>query len=203
MKIQEAPNGSAIFSDDGECRFMLSRWWGSGKRALVCTANPSSAGAETNDPTIANLIKLVRKQGYDGFNAVNWCPLISSNPLHMYTDWRIMREHEPERWEQLNKQNLEMIAAALDNVAIRIAAWGNITPLVFEPYSLLAALTEGRTLPLYAFALTSTNNPRHPLARGKSRIRPGMTLERFEWMTWADFENSKIKRVTEVRGKRK
>ncbi|WP_348629395.1 DUF1643 domain-containing protein [Methylobacterium sp. 17Sr1-1] len=52
--------GSAEFSTCGLHRYRLDRWWSDEPRALVCMRNPSTAGADRNDPTICRCARCCR-----------------------------------------------------------------------------------------------------------------------------------------------
>ena len=54
---------SAIFSHCGRFRLRLDRELCDGLHAAVCMANPSKAGADQNDPTIATLNRLLPARG--------------------------------------------------------------------------------------------------------------------------------------------
>lgn len=187
----EAVVGSATFSSDRACRFLLSRWWvPEAKGALVCMANPSSAGAEKNDPTISRLIRLVRAQGYGAVNVVNWCPLIGSNPTEVITKWKLLYHHDRELWQEMFDYNLKTIRSVANDSYLRFVAWGNIIPVLDDSAALRAALTNDGVYPVYAFSLTLNQNPMHPLARGRNRIKAGEHPKRFETLRWQKIDDA-------------
>ncbi len=169
--------GSALFSDEDPplFRWRLDRWWGSGPRALVCMANPSYAGGDKNDPTITQLIKLVRALGCPGFTVVNWLPYIATDPKDLHA-WRW---NHPEQVIPAQARNIVQIADLSEHAVIRIIAWGNLVPSVPVTQRVLRAMSADHSFPLYAFGTTKDGSPKHPMARGKNRLVIGEPL--IEW----------------------
>lgn len=159
--------GTAEFSEDGRHRLSLGRRWGNGPRALVCGANPSSAGASRNDPTISWLIKMFEPRGYGGFLMVNWETYIASSPKEMHT-WRNCCPIDEHR--AAVARNLDIIRTASVQSEMRFVAWGNLVPSIPQTTKVLWALSLGVSEPLYAFGLTKDGKPKHPMARGHHRI---------------------------------
>jgi hypothetical protein len=172
MSIQ----GSAVFNDGEprEYRHRLDRWWSDEPRALVLMANPSIAGADKNDPTIHNLIRLVRLwNGCGGFTVVNYEPYIATDPNNL-RGWQAgMSRFDPDKLAAIRAENLLLIRQLSADAWIRIVAWGDIVPSTPHSDRTLAAASLDRTQSLYAFGFTKSGSPKHPLARGKSRIPDG------------------------------
>lgn len=164
-------HGSAEFSECGRHRHRLDRWWSDKPRALVCMCNPSTAGAEVNDPTIRRLIDLLRdRDGIGGFTVVNWCDFVATDPDQMAL-WRMALKHENDPDEVgLSQENLSRIRRLAQAAPIRIVAWGNLVAAEDHTDRVLGALSIDGLLPLYAFGATAGGAPKHPMARGKSRI---------------------------------
>lgn len=163
--------GDALFSPDRAMRHRLDRWWSDEPRALVCMANPSDAGAERNDPTIHNLLRLLRPVvGIGGFTVVNWEPYIATDPkdLHRWRDATDIRE-----MQGIHEENLALVASLATVAPLRIIAWGEIVPLCRHTSRTLAAMSSDHQRALHAFGFTKSGAPKHPMARGKSRIPDG------------------------------
>ncbi len=166
-------NGDAEFSIDKTMRFRLDRWWAPGPRALVCMANPSTAGAHDNDATVRNLIELIRALGLPGFTVVNWLPYIATSPPDMFR-WRndLLNTDGPlYRW--IHAKAIEVIEPLAATAAMRFVAWGNIVPEVPHTSAVLRALSGNFAHDLFAFGLTKDGSPKHPAARGEHRLVPG------------------------------
>lgn len=75
---------SAILSDCGKYRYVLSRWWdGASKKAqrvVFLMMNPSTADALTDDPTIRKCIGFAKRWGYGGINVINLFAYRSTDP---------------------------------------------------------------------------------------------------------------------------
>lgn len=74
-------NKGAKFSDCGNYRYQLWRIWDESRPLVqLIGLNPSTANAETDDPTIRRITTLVAQNGYGGFYMTNIFAFISSNP---------------------------------------------------------------------------------------------------------------------------
>jgi hypothetical protein len=167
--------GSAVFSKDRMYRHRLDRWWADQPRALICMANPSKAGADENDPTVHSIIRLVRSwYGCGGFTVVNYEPVIATDPNAMRTWQAGMARIDPEGLARVRAENLLLINRLSADAWIRIVAWGDIVPWPSKhSMDVLQAMSMNWTQDLYSLGLTKGGNPKHPLARGKSRIPDG------------------------------
>lgn len=168
--------GSAVFDKDQRFRFRLDRWWAEGPRAVICGCNPSIAGAEENDPTIHQCIALTAALGYPGFTMVNWSPLVATDPGHLKR-WRLNMPRGLVRVS--DEANYELLREVSEGAAVRIVAWGNLTDFSEHTQRVLAALSLDGRYPLMAFGFTRDGRPRHPMARGRQRLTPGVPL--IEW----------------------
>jgi hypothetical protein len=176
--------GDALFSDDGRFRHRLDRWWSAEPRALICMANPSKAGADKNDPTIHNVIRLTRAlPGIGGFTIVNWEPYIATDPKDLFR-WRA--SIDLRELQDIHAINLAMIRQLSNSAGVRIVAWGDVIPNV-HPHTTATkrAMSLSMAVPLYCFGRTQSGAPKHPLARGKSFIPTG-TRPTVWQMPWAN-----------------
>lgn len=160
--------GSAVFANDGELRLRLDRWWAEGRRALILGCNPSDAGWPRNDPTIHRVIALTRNR-FAGFTMVNKTQYIASSPEDMRTWEREMMWKNLDEFIRIERANLDLIRQLSADASIRIVAWGNLVPPETSHATLAAISIDGRH-PLYAFGITKSGAPKHPLARGRSHI---------------------------------
>ncbi|WP_407530258.1 DUF1643 domain-containing protein [Methylobacterium oryzisoli] len=165
---------SAEFSRCGLYRRRLDRWWSDEPRALVCGSNPSTAGAERNDPTVCRLRALLRdRPGIGGFTLVNAEDRIATDPADLAL-W--LRGCDLATLQAHRRANLARIRALAADAALCIVAWGNLVPPGLHADRLAAALSLDGRRPLHAFGLTQDGAPIHPLARGRSRVPLGASL---------------------------
>ncbi len=158
----------AVFSPDGRHRLRLDRHLGNGLVALVCMANPSVAGADMNDITVARLNRLLPLRGIGRYTVVN-------DETYIATDVRDMRRWRDEiraadypAYRALRASNLALIRRLSAQADIRIAAWGRL----IEPSAdLLAALSLDAAHPIFALGTVKDGAPKHPAARAALRVR--------------------------------
>jgi hypothetical protein len=170
--------GSAEFAETcaWKLRFRLDRWWDDRPRALVCMANPSRAGADRNDPTIWNLLRLCKPLPVGGFTVVNFEPYIATSPSDLHEWRRLAAADQARSYRSVQIANLRLIGELSEVAAVRIIAWGNLVHRVPHAMRVLRALSTNSTHPLHAFELTKDGRPKHPSARGRHRIEEGREL---------------------------
>ncbi|MGE7415850.1 DUF1643 domain-containing protein [Methylobacterium tarhaniae] len=169
--------GSAEFSTCGLHRFRLDRWWSEEPRALVCMRNPSTAGADRNDPTICRLRALLYgRPSIGGFTVVNADDRVASDPRDLEV-W--LAEQDVPSLKALRQANLDRIRVLAAAAPVLIVAWGNLLAPGLHADRVIAALSLDGAHPLHAFALTGDGAPIHPMARGRTRVPLGMPL--IEW----------------------
>lgn len=173
--------GTALFSPCGEHRMRLDRWWAPGPRALVCMANPSMAGVLTNDPTVLSLIRLLRPL-YPGFTVVNFEDRVATDPMDL-SRWLLdMYSRESSRLVNLRTANVRLIRKLSSRAAARIVACGNLVDLEGRhSREVLLALSCGGTRELLCLGTTASGAPKHPMARGRSRIPIGTVPTAWRW----------------------
>jgi hypothetical protein len=103
----------AFFSECGKHRFALWRFWDKSLPLVMFIGlNPSTANAETNDPTIESVIRLSKFNGYGGFYMMNCWSFISTDPDQL----------KDLTGEEVNFQWLTEISKNCKDV---VFAWGN------------------------------------------------------------------------------
>jgi hypothetical protein len=169
---------AAVFSQTGAwtLRHRLDRRWGDGKLALICMLNPSRAGGVANDPTIRRLLRLTDRPHLRGFTVVNFEPYVATHPADLRS-WRatIARER-PRDYASICSANLALIRRLSKGAAIRVIAWGNHAPQRPHRANILQAMSLDGAHDLYAFGITQGGSPKHPMARGRHRIRDDAEL---------------------------
>jgi len=151
----------AVMSDDRAHRYWLARIWDRTRPILVvCMFNPSTADANRDDPTISRLCKWATRWGYGGILVVNLYSLRTSDPTELQgCERQAFGDAQPEAW-----------AAALDIAARQetpvLVAWGALGSAFASGPFLDAAID----LDLICLGTTADGRPKHPMARGKSRV---------------------------------
>lgn len=149
---------NAYISKDGRYRYSLGRTWTDAiaKRTLIfCMLNPSTADAETDDPTIRRCIDFAKRQDYTALTVVN---------LYAY------RETEPKKLWQAKARGIDIIgpdndACIFENVQASqrtvVCAWGANAESTRERAMLKLLKDAGAEI--FCLGRTNAGNPRHPL----------------------------------------
>lgn len=147
--------GSAIFSECGEYRYVLSRIWDrdNPRRVLFIMLNPSTADAKQNDPTIRRCIGFAERLGYGGVYVCNLFALRSTDPKALYKSGR----------PSGHKNGFYIHRTALKDCGGEvICAWGNHGALHNAGQSMVIALKRWGIHPK-CLGITKTGEPKHPL----------------------------------------
>jgi hypothetical protein len=134
-------------------RYHLWRYWDCSKpKLIVIGLNPSTANANTDDPTMRRIVAFAIRDGYGGVDMLNIFSKVSVAPNDLYQTQRNL--DELARW------------AALDPRPDVLFAWGA------HPRAVKASFGESQpacqvAIDLFADALclgvTAAGHPRHPL----------------------------------------
>lgn len=144
---------SAVLSDCGTYRYWLERGKTDAPYVAWVLANPSTADAENDDPTVRKARGFTTQWGYERFVFVNVFAGRSTKPkgLLAMTD-----PHGPEN----EKYQREAVSGA----ALVVLAWGNAIVKILRPW---ADLTRSRVERWHASPMclgyTADRQPRHPL----------------------------------------
>lgn len=141
----------AVYSDCERYRFLLTRTWGDGARALFIMLNPSTATEVQNDPTVERCERRARALGYGAFRVTNIFAFRATDPKAMRA------EDDP-----VGDANDRAILDSLDWADAVICAWGN-HGLHLDRGQKVAAMLRAAGKPLFHLGLTGQGQPRHPL----------------------------------------
>jgi hypothetical protein len=144
----------AVYSDCERYRYLLTRVWGGGRRALFIMLNPSTATEYQNDPTVERCERRARALGFGAFRVTNIFGYRATDP-------RVMRA-------QVDPVGPENDAAILGSVPWAdqvICAWGSHGAHLGRGAQ-VAALLRGTQVPLFHLGLTQGGAPKHPLYIG-------------------------------------
>ena len=151
---------AAVISDDGLYRYRLDRRWSPGFTVAWVMLNPSTADADTDDPTLRRITAFSRGWGFGALTVVNLYAYRATDPTGL---WKAADPVGPD--------NDRHIVAAVSCVEI-VAAWGaNARPGRIAAVLGLIAKASGAGH-VRALGTTKTGQPRHPLyLRGDSMMK--------------------------------
>lgn len=154
----------ATFSDCGKYRYQLIRQWGDGPVAMCIGLNPSTANANTDDPTIRILMKHLDALGFKKLIMTNLYAYVTSSPAKL---WEVPNpQMDNDKW---------LMMSVRDSHAI-IFCWGAQKGIDYRTKQMRewfpAALCFGKV---------KNGEPMHPMALMYSGIKPNETnLELFK-----------------------
>lgn len=148
----EVARGAAEFSGDGKYRYTLDRWWDETlPRCLFIMLNPSTATAETDDPTTRRCLAFARRLNCGRYRAVNLFAWRSSKPTNL------LRVAEP-----VGPENDVTIRASVRSAGPVVVAWGTAGMWKGREAEVMSILHAEHCYPL-CLGLTENGSPRHPL----------------------------------------
>jgi hypothetical protein len=154
--------GDAVFDGPGDCyRTLLTRTWDPDRpRVCFVMLNPSTADANTNDPTVAKDIRLARAWGFGGLDVVNMFAWRATDPAEL------LNVPDP-----VGPNNAATIIANASGRTV-VCAWGRIDPRLYERHAahvervintLVGLTAVAPDTQLRALGYTKDGSPRHPL----------------------------------------
>lgn len=150
----------ARLSDDGRYRYTLAREWEypSERRVLFVMLNPSTADANTDDPTIRRCMAFAGRIGCTTMSVVNLFALRATDPLALLD--------AEDRVGELTDTYILCEAERADRIVL---AWGAHKAATPERVSQVLALLRGPTVraSLECLGKTKSGAPRHPLYLAK------------------------------------
>lgn len=141
----------AVYSDCETYRYLLTRVWARGPKALFVMLNPSTATEVQNDPTVERCERRARTLGFGAFRVTNIF-------AYRATDPKVMRAAA----DPVGPGNDAAILQSLDWADQVICAWGN-HGLHLDRGARVQALLRATGRPLLHLGLTGQNQPKHPL----------------------------------------
>lgn len=141
---------TAVISPCGTYRYLLTRVWDQTLPNVgFIMLNPSTADADTDDPTIRRCVGFAKSWGYGGIAVRNLYALRSTDPRALRTH---PHPHGPDNYRYLE--------AAIHD-ALTVCAWGaNADPI--DSRGLIDALIGWGGRP-HHLGLTKAGFPKHPL----------------------------------------
>lgn len=147
----------AVYSDCERYRYLLTRVWSPGQRALFIMLNPSTATEVQNDPTVERCERRARALGFGAFRVTNIFAFRATDP-------RVMRAAP----DPVGPGNDAAILQSLGWADAVVCAWGN-HGLHLDRGARVEAMLRAAGAPLTHLGLTGQGQPRHPLYIGYDR----------------------------------
>lgn len=98
LTLDGSRQSGALLSDDGVYRYHLWRRWAEGRSMIWVMVNPSTADAETDDPTIRRCMGFARREGCGGIDVINLFALRSKDPSVLKTHPDPNGPDNPDTW---------------------------------------------------------------------------------------------------------
>lgn len=155
MKLELAKPKGAIFSKCKKYRYALWRRWDVDKPIVMFVMlNPSTADAETDDPTLRRCIGFAKDWGYGGVLKTN---------LFAYraTDYRKMLAAK----DPVGKENIIWLKKAHRKSDLLVAAWGNHGQHLEQDQAIFRLFKDWHYL-----KLNKSGVPAHPLYLRKDLV---------------------------------
>jgi hypothetical protein len=148
----------AVISADGLYRYWLLREWDPSKpRMASFMLNPSTADAENPDPTLTRNIGFAKAWGFGGLELTNVYAYRTPSP-------KVLRAEMQKGVDVVGLSNLQYVTRSFQRCARVMVAWGAAPWAQEQARATLDRVfaTAGR-LDLYAYRLTKSGAPEHPL----------------------------------------
>ena len=145
----------AIFSEDRRYRYFLQRRVSFGdSRVMFLMLNPSTAGEETDDPTIRRCVGFARTWGYGWLMVCNLSPLRATDPAEL-------KKAGPEL-DEAWKTNINVILHAADLADLVVAAYGAYGLWEDRGRRVLEEVQQAGHR-VHCLGVTKEGHPRHPV----------------------------------------
>lgn len=147
----------ATLSTCGLFRYNLFRHWGKpGNRLMFVMLNPSTADADTDDPTIRKCIGFAQRGGFNGIDVVNLYAYRATKPAELRVAGYPVGPFNDSH----------IISSAMANREFGgkvVCAWGAIGSKLERPLAVVRSLRFTAGVNPYALAICKDGNPAHPL----------------------------------------
>lgn len=155
----DTETSGAVFSPDGLHRVRLWRIWNPELPVLVwCLLNPSVAGAERSDLTLAKCIGFAKRNGYGGVIIVNLFTLVATDPDELLRQLQVANVRDAD-------EHIRWACHAAPRSTV-VLGWGSKLWAEERARHVVRLLTVNAQLKLHCLGTTKDGNPRHPSRLG-------------------------------------
>ena len=160
-------SGASFSGENKEYRDILWRLWDDKQRPLIFIGlNPSTADAETDDPTVHTLTVRARREGFGGLVVMNLYSFRATEPKDL------LKQKDP-----VGPENHKTLLRFITKNHEVLAGWGDSLPDKHRANRVINLLVSTKAK-LTTLGFTKADNPRHPLY-----IR--ITSPRQPWRPWS------------------
>ncbi len=149
---------TAVYSPCERYRYLLTRTWAPGPRALFVMLNPSTATEVQNDPTVERCERRARAYGMGAFRVCNIFAFRATDPAVMRA------EADP-----VGPGNDAAIAESAPWADLIVCAWGTHGAHLARGGA-VGRLLRATGCPLHHLGLTKDGHPKHPLYIGYGQV---------------------------------
>lgn len=156
LKLRDGVTGTAIFSECGRHRTMLTRSWEGAERpgsVLWIGMNPSTAEANVDDPTVFKECKFTRRWGYGRYVKCNAMDYRATHPSMLLAEGVVA----------CSPANLPTIIAAARDADIVVLCFGALHKRLAHHGEAVIKALKGEGIKLHALSFTKAGHPGHPL----------------------------------------
>lgn len=158
LRLRAGITGTASFSPCRKYRHLLTRSWGVGQHVLWIGANPSTAEASFDDPTIGREVDFTARWGFFKYVKCNVMDYRATYPRDLLAPGLLPR----------SAQNLSTILSVAKDAAVIVVCFGVLHPRLrlYGEEAEAALIQAGHEL--WCLGLTNGGMPRHPLYVSKA-----------------------------------
>ena len=155
---------------EGQYRYVLWRTWSQEPRLVWVMLNPSTADAETDDPTIRKCTALAKKWGFGGILVINLFALRSTDPK------KLKKVADP-----VGPKNDYYIKDTCWKHKTVVVAWGRNGDDFPERVAHVLQLIKDSGAEISLLGKTKTGQPKHPLYLSLKTMRVAWPGDQHEY----------------------
>lgn len=167
--MSERVTRSAVISDCGQYRYRLER--GTGRAMSIIMVNPSTADADTDDPTIRKVLGFAQRFHCDRI-------IVGNKFAFRATDVNKLRSAA----DPIGPDNEKYIEQILRDGDIHVAAWGSLGKLpevLRSRWKEIVRIADRVGVRLHCIGFCADGSPRHPLMTSYNTILSPWTVPWF------------------------
>ena len=153
LRLQGGVVGTALFSPCRKHRLVLTRDWGEGPSVLWIGANPSTAEADVDDPTIRREVNFTRGWGFCRYIKMNVLSYRATYPKDLLADGV----------EVTCPENLPTIVTMAATAKLIVVCHGVLHPTLQHHAGVIVMALCSKGHGLHCLGRNADGSPKHPL----------------------------------------